>query len=530
MAQRPFPLQWARQSAGESQDPADGSRLIDCYAVNPAALPTAPDQPKVPVALNPRPSRNAWLNLPGLNNFHWRRADGTQVNAQPSVNGLALIDSPVYGRRLVGVCAGWWWFEAWFGGPAAGDPAAGYDGRSAASRLPFTAARFQRFTGEDDQAAGRNPVRLATDHRRVIFVSGRTVFAAVMHESNPTTFQRLMAPTPDDQAASLPDEEWVDCAWLDGFFLLFARNGQFFHSNHNSLTFDQLDFATAETKPDETIGAATFQRRIWVFGSNSIEVWYNAGGADFAFKRDVGFNVEFGCAARDTIQKTEYAVLFLGSNGMVYAVESSRPVRVSHEGLEKEIRKSDMTQARAFTYTEEGHVFYSLTLSTGANWTFDLTTRFWAERSEGRVLAAVQFSAQSDVIVGRNDALGLEVLSIQPFRPDGPIRAISVSPQLFFETTRTVIHSVEIQTNLAAGESIPEGTATLQMSHTAGDNWEPPDGQVQPIAPTMRFNRLGQDRLGLGVRFRLILNYTPVAGADTLQVLGAYATASAGLS
>ena len=340
-----------------------------------------------------------------------------------------------------------------------------------------------------------------------------------------------MPPTPDNPSDTLPDEDWVDAVWLEGYFVLVARAGQVFHSNLHSVQFDQLDFASAETNSDENVGAISFRRRLFIFGSRTVESWANTGGRDFAFSRDNTFVVNIGCPAKHTIHADDLAIYFLGGDGIVYALASSQPVRISHEGVETDIAASDMSAARAYTYTEQGHKFYVLTLSTGKTWAFDATTRWWHERTENRILGVAKFDKSLDNIVARNDSLSLYALGLRPFRAPAALSRIAVSPDLFSRTLRAQVHSLEVQTSLKPGETAPAGaTATLEVSHTAGSTWHPAGGQTKALAPTMRFNRLGSDRYGLGFRFRLTIDYTPVAGAAPIKVLGAYGTASAGLS
>lgn len=525
MPGRPFAIEWARQSAGASQDPADGSRLIDCYAVNPAALPTAPHQPKVPVLVTPAPSLSEWLKLPGMSSFHFVRS-GQTVRPGPAVNGLAAIDHPSYGKRLVGVCSGYWFFEIPFDGKA-GNPAANYNGRASLHAQAFASSHFQRYTSDDEESAGSAPVRLASDGRRVVFVETENVYA---YDSADSSFHAIRAPTPDDASAALPDEDWVDCAWVDGYFILLARAGQIFHSNVHSLDFDQLDFASAETNADENVCVEEFRRNMFVFGSRTVERWINTGRASFAFERDNGFVVNVGCASKHTVAKNETALYWLGSDGIVYRLGSSESRRVSHEGLENDIDDTDITRARAFTYTEEGHKFYSLTLSNGKNWTLDTNTGFWHERSQNRINTRARFDNTLDEIVGLNSSLSLYVLTAQPFRNPSRVRYTVVSPKLFFKTLRAQINSIEIQTSLKPTENVPTGTLQLQMSHTATATWEPPAGQTKNLAPSLRYNRLGSDRESIGIQFRAIVSYQPEEGTPPLRLIGAYATASAAVS
>ena len=92
--QRYLPIQWARQTVTGDQDGADGSRLVDLYAVNPAALPTAPDQAKTQVLLYPAPLVSAWSAAPALG------------GSGSTINGLKTADNPVFGNRVVALFNG----------------------------------------------------------------------------------------------------------------------------------------------------------------------------------------------------------------------------------------------------------------------------------------------------------------------------------------------------------------------------------------------------------------------------------------
>ena len=173
-----------------------------------------------------------------------------------------------------------------------------------------------------------------------------------------------------------------------------------------------------------------------MFGSGSVETWANTGAADFAYAKNTSFNITIGCASKYTIKSTEETMFFLGHDGIVYRLSDSAPVRISHEGVEADIANSDMGSARAFTYTEDGHRFYSLSLLKAggdvakeedwSNWTYDLMTGFWTQRSQVRVLCSVDFGLRGDTLIGmdwmgestrrKHKDYGIYALSIRPFK------------------------------------------------------------------------------------------------------------------
>ena len=272
-------------------------------------------------------------------------------------------------------------------------------------------------------------------------------------------FQSVVAPVPADLSTleDLAEQDWVDCEWVDGFFLLFAASGQFWHSNIDSIQFDQLDFSQAGDMPDQIVAGEILNSRLYIIGSKSIENWYNAGLADFAFARDNSFSVNVGCVARATIAKNPVAITFLGNDLIVYMLGGGQPIRVSTESVEYDIKRSEPGKARAFVYQEEGHYFYSLTLeyadATKKNWTLDFTTGVWHERSQTDILCVTTWG-KKQTIVGRD---GHE--HIFDFRLDwgvieddttgeGNISREAVGPVMFADFHRVTMKSFQVPTSL----------------------------------------------------------------------------------
>ena len=75
----------------------------------------------------------------------------------------------------------------------------------------------------------------------------------------------------------------VTVAYLDGYFVFNEPNSQkvWVTSLLDGLSVDPLDFASAEGSPDLLTSLIVSNREVWLLGANSIEVWYDAGTADF---------------------------------------------------------------------------------------------------------------------------------------------------------------------------------------------------------------------------------------------------------
>ncbi|CAM0050434.1 head closure Hc3 [Vibrio phage D478] len=167
--------------------------------------------------------------------------------------------------------------------------------------------------------------------------------------------------------------------YQDGYFLFDRKGtGQFFISELLNVDFDPLDFATAEGQPDNLVAILSDHREIFLFGTETIEVWYNSGASDFPFERNQGAFVEKGCGARYSVAKQNNTVYFIGSDLMVYQMTGYTPVRISTHAVEKTLKDVDLNDAFAYTYQDEGHLFYVLTIpSRDITWCYDISTGAW---------------------------------------------------------------------------------------------------------------------------------------------------------
>jgi len=178
-------------------------------------------------------------------------------------------------------------------------------------------------------------------------------------------------------------------SYLDGFFVFIEPDSQRVWSTvlNDPLSIDPLDFASAEGDPDNLISSINNHSELWLFGTNSVEVWYNAGTAGFPFQRIQGAFNEIGCAATFSVAKMDNAVFWLGADargkGIVYRANGYSGMRVSTHAIEWQIQQySTISDAIAYTYQQDGHSFYVLSFPTAnATWVYDVATQVWHERA-----------------------------------------------------------------------------------------------------------------------------------------------------
>jgi len=181
----------------------------------------------------------------------------------------------------------------------------------------------------------------------------------------------------------------VTVSYLDGYFVFNEPNSQkvWVTSLLDGTSVDPLDFASAEGSPDNLVALIVDHREAWLFGSDSVEVWYDAGLADFPLTRIQGAFNEIGCVAPYSVAKLDNGLFWLGTDargqGIVYRANGYTGQRISTHAIEYAIAQyGNISDAIAYTYQQEGHAFYVLTFpSASATWVYDVATQAWHERA-----------------------------------------------------------------------------------------------------------------------------------------------------
>jgi len=185
----------------------------------------------------------------------------------------------------------------------------------------------------------------------------------------------------------------VTVGFIDGYFVFNEPNSQklWVTSLYDGDAIDPLDFASAEGNPDNIVALIVDHREVWVFGTNTVEVWYDSGAADFPLQRIQGAFNEIGLAAAFSLAKMDNRLFWLGADarghGMVYVANGYTGRRISTHAVEWQIQSyGDLTGAIGYTYQQDGHSFYMLTFPTanggkGATWCYDAATEMWHERA-----------------------------------------------------------------------------------------------------------------------------------------------------
>jgi hypothetical protein len=314
----------------------------------------------------------------------------------------------------------------------------------------------------------------------------------------------------------------VTVAYLDGYFVFNEPNSQkmWITALLDGTSIDPLEFASTEGSPDGLVAVIANFREVWAFGTNSIEVWSDTGATDFPLQRIPGAFNELGCAAPYSIAKMDNGLFWLGRDrrgqGIVYRANGYAGQRISTHAVEWQIQQySDLSDAVAYTYQQDGHSFYVLIFPTAnTTWVYDVATQAWHERAGWdngeftRHRSNCQMSFGNNAIVGDYQNGNIYAFDLEDYSDNGSIqkwlRSWRALPTGQNNLKRTAQHSLQLDIESGTGLNLGQGSdpeVMLRWSDDGGHTWSNEHwAQIGKIGEYYR--RVFWRRLGMTVKLR----------------------------
>lgn len=329
----------------------------------------------------------------------------------------------------------------------------------------------------------------------------------------------------------------LSVGYIDGYFVFNEPNSQriWVTALNDGTLIDPLDFASAEGSPDDVVALIVDHREVWVFGTNSVEVWYDAGTPDFPLARIQGAFNEIGCIAPYSVAKLDNGVFWLGADargrGIVYRANGYTGQRISTHSVEWQIQQySDLSDATGYTYQQDGHSFYVLNLpSANTTWVYDVATQAWHERaawngeSYYRHRGNCQMSFGNEIVIGDYQNGDVYAFDLDYYSDDGEtqrwLRSWRALPTGQNDLKRTAHHSLQLDCQTGVGlDGITQGTdpqVMLRWSDDGGHTWSNEHwksmGKIGQTGYRTIWRRLG---MTLKLRDRVY----EVAGTDPVKI------------
>lgn len=310
-------------------------------------------------------------------------------------------------------------------------------------------------------------------------------------------------------------------AFVDGW-LIFNRPGtQQFYTNAPvpyTLLFNGLFFALKDTSSDNLITLLENNREVWLVGERTSEIWFDGGGAQFAFQRVPGAAPQVGCSAKHSIARLGSEIAWLAKNeqgeNIVVSTQQYTWKRISTHAIEHAISGYPLvSDAFAYTYEEEGHLFYVLTFPTAdTTWVYDVSSEMWHQRLSYDQNLGIFHRHQSNCfcnfqnlrLVGDYQTGQVFQMSRQFYTDAGdPLVALRRCPHLWSAEDRQRLFHASLQIEFAPGVGLQTGQgsdpqAMLKWSDDGGasygtEHWRT-IGKAGRTKNRALWRRLGQAR------------------------------------
>lgn len=321
--------------------------------------------------------------------------------------------------------------------------------------------------------------------------------------------------TPATPIAAITDIDFPNGAstaiFQGGRFLVDKTGtGQFYGSDLYSVTsWDGLNFATAESNPDNVVRLINYHGSVVPFGTYTTEFWANTGGAGFPYSRVVNQDLEYGLAARWSVGKFMGSYAFLAKNRegqvIVAMLEGYGIKRISNFELENIINKySNLAAATGFGYMMGGHPMYQLNFpNDNKSWLYDGSTNYWSELRYGssarhRADIGVEFLGRT--IVSDYENGNLYILSGNETTDNGN-QMITRLTGRHIKKNKKMLKIASIELGIEAGvgtPTAPNPVVGLRLSrdggHSFGTQTYAKMGSAGEYRTRCMWNRLGRGR------------------------------------
>lgn len=252
-----------------------------------------------------------------------------------------------------------------------------------------------------------NEVIPGTDQVRIVGGQNRVLICAsgIAYSFDGTTVTTV----------NMPNGRLVsDVEYINGYFILVCADDQrFYWIIPGGTDPDPLDFASAETSPDNTVSVRRLIDELWFFSTSTIEVWHLTGDADMPFALVPGRIYSKGAVNRDSIAVVDNTLFWVGADLIAYRADTT-PQRISTHTMEERLADAAAESTRsngngtvntrisigtisAWTCEITGHTLYIVNCGSVGTFAYDVETANWAHfKSLGRETWAAKIGWQVD--------------------------------------------------------------------------------------------------------------------------------------
>ncbi len=276
-------------------------------------------------------------------------------------------------------------------------------------------------------------------------------------------------------------------------YFVFIKRDSFYFFISNPMDGTKLPitkFGAKEGYADNIVTCLPVGETIWMFGTKTTEIYTNTGSEKMPIERMSGALFNIGCVAKFSAIVVNNSPIWLGRDtngvGTIYSGDGLQPKRISNFAVEYSIQNmKDTSNATAYSYQEDGHVFYVLNFpSANTTWVYDLTTGQWHERKYFNSKTGLFERARPEYhvfwngihIVSDHENNKIYEMNLDYYSDDGDaIYRLRRSPHYIGGDLKRVIYNrFELEMDIGDKYNLPnnrEAKIRLRFSNDAGKTW-----------------------------------------------------------
>lgn len=300
--------------------------------------------------------------------------------------------------------------------------------------------------------------------------------------------------------------------YLDGYFITNRGDTDEFYISalENPTSWAALDFDAASATPDDCLALTSNNKDLYIFGSSSVQVYYNSGNPDFPFTAYSGGVLDFGIAAKYSLAESSSGIFLLATS------EEGGVAIVQIIGFQGSIISGDISwdlekfgtisDAFGFVYRIGDRSVYQITFPT-ENRTFEyiVESQLWIERKANninRYLTNGHAFLGTKNIVGAYDSGTFYLLDEDVYTDDGEYsERIRVTQPIHVEHNEVKFNSVVLEIESGVGLVTGQGVSPLlvmRYSDDGGKTWSSEltasMGAIGEYSTILEWNKLGASR------------------------------------
>ena len=300
-------------------------------------------------------------------------------------------------------------------------------------------------------------------------------------------------------------------AYLDGYFIVNEGDSDQFwiSSNEDPTAWNALDFAAATAKPDNTFALATTNKDLYIFGLNSIEIYYNSGNPDFPLTRYTGGVVDFGIRAPNSLVEGSAGLFFLATaeeGGVaIVQIDGFQAQNISDDIGYQLTKMTTVNDAEGMFYRFGERSYYQITFPTeGKTFEYIIEDGLWVER---KTYGLTRYEVNGHIYLGTKNIFGqydtggnYYYANLTGYDDDGtPIERIRVTQPIHQDGRRITFSQLVLEVQSGVGTVTGQGANPLVMmrysddgAHTWSNELTGSMGSIGEYNAIVQWDKLGQ--------------------------------------